>query len=325
MNSLALDCKTRSEQTESCVTAYGIGIYNGPSDDCNQSVNIHEVALWGTRGSIPRSGQAFQHYGGATSCVELIGDTDSLIFDAGSGIVEAGDLALARGQRTFHVLLSHLHFDHIMGLPFFQPLWRSDCTVNLYVGNLWPQRLSDALHDLMRAPFFPVTPDAFRCTLNTHDFQAGETLCVAGVTVRTLGLTHPQGSTGFRAPCPGGDLCYITDIEPDAAMQTRLEAFVRGASVMLYDCTFDDDEFQPDHGHSTWQKCLEVAANAGVLIPVIYHHHPRADDAAMDRIAAAAHRINPNVCVARDGMRWTLQSEQAAGQDVQGFTRSRVG
>ncbi|QGG79236.1 MBL fold metallo-hydrolase [Litorivicinus lipolyticus] len=276
----------------------------------------HQIAFWGTRGSIPRSGKAFQRYGGATSCVELIGDGESLIFDAGSGIVEAGDAGLARGQRTFHVLLSHLHFDHIMGLPFFQPLWRADCEVHLYVGNLWPNRLVDALDDLMRAPFFPVTPGAFRCQLRTHDFEAGAALQVAGIDIQTLALTHPQGATGYRAQARGGDVCYITDIEPDAAMQARLQSFVRDAEVMLYDCTFDDDEFQPDHGHSTWQKCLAVAANAGVATPVIYHHHPRADDDAMDRIADAAMAINPNVCMARDGLRWTLESEQAARHAV---------
>ena len=104
----------------------------------------------GHRGSIPRTGPDFAHYGGATSCVQI----GPLLLDAGTGIVAAGDALLAQGQREFHVLLSHVHFDHVMGIPFFQPLWRDDCQVHFYVGNLTDMSGREMLFDLMRVPFF---------------------------------------------------------------------------------------------------------------------------------------------------------------------------
>ena len=254
------------------------------------------ITFWGTRGSIPRSEPEFSQYGGATSCVQV----GPLLLDAGTGIVAAGDAMLAQGQREFHVLLSHVHFDHVMGLPFFQPLWRSDCRVHFHIGNLPADQGQGVLHDLMRMPFFPVDPSYFRATWQVHTFQAGQGLDVANRQVSTLALTHPQGATGYRIH--SADVCYITDIEPDHAMGAQLIEFIRGSRAMIYDCTFGDDDFEPDHGHSTWQQCLEFCRLANVPHPVIFHHHPRASDEAMAKIESAALAINPDATVARDRM-----------------------
>ena len=271
--------------------------------------------LWGTRGSIPRSGADFVQYGGATSCVELTGahaDAAVILFDAGTGIIQAGDEALARGHREFHILLSHLHFDHVMGLPFFQPLWRSDCQVNLYAGNLTDQSLIQAIDQMMAPPFFPVNRDYFKCELRCHDFDPGQALLIAGREIRSLALTHPQGATGYRALSSDGDLCYITDIEPDQPMQERLEAFCEGAGVLVYDCMFGDDDFMPDHGHSTWQKCLEIAHNANVQTPVVFHHHPRADDSSLNALARSVSAANTRAVMAFDGAQISLQTHKVS-------------
>lgn len=268
-----------------------------------------DLTFWGTRGSIPRTGLEFSQYGGATSCVQV----GPLLFDAGTGIVAAGDALLAQGQREFHVLLSHAHFDHVMGIPFFQPLWRSDCQVFFYVGHLTDQSGQQMLFDLMRSPFFPVDPSYFRAQWSVVDFNAGDTLEIAQRSVHSLPLTHPQGATGYRVS--GSEVCYITDIEPDMAMGDRLVEFIRDARAMVYDCTFGDDDFEPDHGHSTWQQCLAFCERAQVTHPVIFHHHPRATDQAMDAISKAAIAANPRTIVARDHMTLHPQDLGRCGAD----------
>ena len=267
------------------------------------------VTLWGTRGSIPRSEPEFSQYGGATSCVQI----GPLLFDAGTGLVSAGDALLEQGVREFHVLLSHVHFDHIMGLPFFQPLWRSDCRVHFYVGNLVDLSGRDMLFDLMRTPFFPVDPSYFRAEWDIMDFSAGDSLTVADRQIDTLPLTHPQGATGYRVR--GSEVCYITDIEPDQAMGDRLVTFVDQARAMIYDCTFGDDDFEPDHGHSTWQACLEFCQRAQIPRPIIFHHHPRATDAAMQQLEQQVQADNPRAIVARDRMRLELEDLGRCGAD----------
>lgn len=267
------------------------------------------LTFWGTRGSIPRTEPQFSQYGGATSCVQV----GPVLFDAGTGIVAAGDALLEQGQRDFHVLLSHVHFDHVMGIPFFQPLWRSDCTVTFYVGHLTDQTGRDMLFDLMRAPFFPVDPSYFRAQWSVVDFRAGESIEVAGRTIHSLALTHPQGATGYRMQ--GSEVCYITDIEPDLAMGERLVDFISHARALIYDCTFGDDDFEPDHGHSTWQQCLDFCRRAQVTRPVIFHHHPRATDVAMQRIEQAALALNPQAIVARDHMSLQAQDLGRCGAD----------
>lgn len=267
------------------------------------------LTLWGTRGSIPRSEPEFSQYGGATSCVQV----GPLLLDAGTGIVSAGDALLAQGQREFHVLLSHVHFDHIMGLPFFQPLWRADCQVTIYVGNLIDQTGHEMLYQLMRAPFFPVDPGYFRAQWQVVDFSAGETLQIAQRRVETLALTHPQGACGYRVR--GSEICYITDIEPDQAMGERLVRFVHQARAMIYDCTFGDDDFEPDHGHSTWQACLEFCERAQVTRPIVFHHHPRACDQRMAELETQVHGQAAHAIVARDQMQLELEDLGRCGAD----------
>ena len=276
-----------------------------------------ELTFWGTRGSIPRTGPDFAHYGGATSCVQI----GPLLLDAGTGIVAAGDALLAQGQREFHVLLSHVHFDHVMGIPFFQPLWRNDCQVHFYVGNLTDMSGREMLFDLMRVPFFPVDPSYFKAQWQIHDFNAGEDLNVAGRAVRTLPLTHPQGATGYRVS--GLDICYITDIEPDQAMGERLVDFIQGSQAMIYDCTFGDDDFEVDHGHSTWRDCLKFCQSAGVPNPIIFHHHPRSTDQQIAAVESQALAVNPRTIVARDGL--CLQADDFSGCPTDCIDRALLG
>ena len=272
---------------------------------------LGQTTIWGCRGSLPLSGPESVEFGGATSCVgQHLGDS-YLLCDAGSGIAEAGEMALRQGIRSFDIVLSHWHFDHVMGLPFFQPLWRSDCVVRLWTGNLHPMTGREALAKLMAPPFFPVTDRHFKCQFDVIDFLPGDTLNIGGVQVSTLNMTHPQGAVGFRIRSAFGDWAYLTDVEPDDAMTARLVEFVRGADSFVYDCTFDDADHLEGHGHSTWQACLALGEAAGVAQPVVFHHHPRATDNELKRLESRVQARMPTARVARDGDVLALASSNA--------------
>lgn len=265
------------------------------------------VTFWGVRGSIASPGPTTARYGGNTSCLEVRCGESLLIFDAGTGIRALGDGLLRTGGVELDLFFTHTHFDHICGLPFFAPAYGPKNKLRLWAGHLPPgQNLRDVVSELMSAPLFPVPIDIMSAALEFRQFAAGATLHPAdGVSLRTAPLNHPNGAVGYRIEYGGRAICYITDTEhyPSGRDRTILD-LVRGADVMIYDCTYTDDEYpsRVGWGHSTWEECLRIAKEAGVARPVIFHHDPIRDDEALDKIAAAAAAVHPGAVVAREGL-----------------------
>lgn len=266
------------------------------------------VRFWGVRGSIACPGRETARYGGNTSCLEVLCGERRLILDAGTGLRPLGD-ALARqgGPLDGDIFLSHTHFDHICGLPFFRPLFEAGNSFRIWAGHLAPDlSLQTVVCGMMVAPLFPVPPEAFAAAIDYRDFTAGETLTPGdGVTIRTAPLKHPDGATGYRIEFAGRSLCYVTDLgHRPGRRDESVVAFVRGADAMIYDSTFTDEEFPrfAAYGHSTWQEGVRIADAAGVGRLVLFHHDPSHDDAFMDRIAAEAEARRPGTLVACEGM-----------------------
>lgn len=270
------------------------------------------VTFWGVRGSIAAPGAATARYGGNTSCIEVRVGDHLMILDAGTGIRLLGEVLEARvrageGPATGDLFLTHTHYDHISGLPFFAPAYDRRNRFLLWEGHLGPERtLETVLRQLMSEPLFPVPVNLIATSCRFRKFAAGDTLHPCpGITVRTAPLNHPNGATGYRIEQGGRAFCYVTDTEhvpgrPDAAI---LE-LVQGADVMVYDATYCDSEFE-DHrgwGHSTWQEALRLAEAAGVGRAVLFHHDPSRTDAALDAIAAEARQCRPGTLVAAEGM-----------------------
>jgi phosphoribosyl 1,2-cyclic phosphodiesterase len=265
------------------------------------------VKFWGVRGSIACPGASTSRYGGNTSCVEVRCGERVLIFDAGTGLRELGKaLASPTGIET-NILLSHCHFDHICGLPFFVPCYSEANRVRVWAGNLLPKfKLAQVISQMMAPPLFPIAYDALKAELAFCDFVAGETLTpVEGVTVRTIALNHPNGATGYRLEYDGRAVAYITDNEPKADHPDRdLVRFLTGVDVLIYDCTYTDDEFRAHigWGHSSWQQGLKLAAAADTKTFCVFHHDPEHDDAMLDRVAAEVGALRPGALVAREGL-----------------------
>lgn len=269
------------------------------------------IRFWGVRGSIACGGPDYARYGGNTSCLEVRCNGRLLIFDGGTGIRPLGDQLMREGAVISAIYLTHTHFDHICGLPFFAPLFDSKNKFDIWSGHLeWPLTTRDAVSTLMSAPVLPIDPDIFRAEVKFRDFHAGETLNPSpGVVLKTMPLNHPNGATGYRIEFEGHSACYITDVEHTVGeVDAELVEFVRGTDVLIYDASYTEAEFakKVGFGHSTWQAGLAVAKAAGVGRFVLFHHDPSHTDAAMAGIereaAAAAAAAGIEAVAAREGM-----------------------
>lgn len=252
----------------------------------------------------------YQRYGGNTSCLEVRCGDSLLVFDAGTGLRCLGvhlSKMHADGGIDADLFLTHTHHDHIIGLPFFVPMFDPKNRWRLWAGHLQPDyNLDQILRKFMTPPLFPVPPEIFAAVVSYDDFKAGETLEPRpGVTLKTAALNHPNGATGYRVEYNGRSICYVTDTEhiPGKPDQNIL-ALAAGADIMIYDSSYTDEEFKKfkGWGHSTWQEGTRLCDAAGVKQLVIFHHDPSHDDTFMDRVAEAAEKARPGTLVAREAL-----------------------
>lgn len=265
------------------------------------------VRFWGVRGSIACPGPATVRYGGNTSCLEVRCGGRLFIFDAGTGLRGLGNSLIGNGPVDAELYLTHTHFDHICGLPFFAPLYSAGNRIRLAAGHLQPETdLRQVLMEMMIAPLFPIPPTAFKADVEFTDFSMGDVLSPGGgVTIRTAPLNHPNRATGYRIDYGGRSICYVTDTEhEDGKRDGDILGLIGGADLVIYDSTYSDDEYPRyrGYGHSTWQEGLRLVDAAGAKTLVIFHHDPSHDDGHMDGIAAAAEKLRPGTVVAREGM-----------------------
>src|SRR5574341_1878790 len=274
----------------------------------DQGVNGNfSVRFWGVRGSIACSGPRTARYGGNTSCVEVRCGGRLLVFDAGTGLRYLGTTLMADGPLDADVFLTHTHFDHVCGLPFFRPFFQPQNRFRLWAGHLGEgMTLRRVLGEFMMAPLFPVPPQVFRARMEYREFKAGETLQPGpGVALRTATLNHPDGACGYRIEYGGRSLCYLTDTEhvPGAPDRTILE-LIEGADLVIYDSMYTDGEY-PSYvgwGHSRWQEGVRRCRAAGAKHLAVFLHDPEHDDDMLDGIAREVARELPGSVVAKDGL-----------------------
>lgn len=263
------------------------------------------VKFWGVRGSVPVSGPPFQRYGGNTACVQVQCGTQTVIFDGGSGLAAAGAEFIAGGASDSALLFTHFHYDHVIGVPFFLPIYYPGNHVSLWSGHMAGKMTTRQMfQQLMSPPWFPVQPDLCDAKMNFHDFGSGDILRPHdGVVVKTGSLNHPGGCIGYRLEYGGRVFAMISDTEhvEDVLDPTVLE-LIDGADLVVYDCMYVDSEFRKfrGFGHSTWSHGVRLCQAASAKRLAIYHHHPMREDAALDAIDAEARQQFDGAFVARD-------------------------
>ncbi|MEZ4400637.1 MAG: MBL fold metallo-hydrolase [Kofleriaceae bacterium] len=274
--------------------------------------NLLSVRFHGVRGSIAAPGIATAQVGGNTSCVEVVAGATRIVFDAGTGLRALGDRLVTNGPSATTVLLSHLHWDHIQGLPFFTPLYVPGNWIEVVTGANGVMPLEAALRRQMSAPFFPVEFDEVRPQLRWREPRVGEPFNVDDVRVTMAKLNHPDPVYGYRLDYAGASVVYATDTEHFACVDPALVRLAARADVLIYDAQYTPEEYpgKVGWGHSTWEAAVALASAAGVRRLVLFHHDPRRSDEQVAAIEARAALARPRTSAAREG---TLLHVEAGG------------
>lgn len=283
------------------------------------------VTFWGVRGSIATPGPETAVYGGNTSCVEVQAGGQRIIFDTGTGVRALSQKVLAeRRPAQASVFYSHVHWDHIQGLPFFTPLYVPGSKLDFY-GPKGDRPLFDVLALQMSHPVFPVKLSDVGATLRFTDLADGARIPLGDdVTVTCARLNHPGGVLAYRVDHGGHSVVYATDTEHYSCVDPRLVRLAQGADLLIYDAMYDDDEYAGSRGaprtgwgHSTFTEGIRVADAAGVRRLVLFHHDPSHDDQRVRAIEEQARAARPGTWAAREGATLTLfQTEQASLGEV---------
>jgi phosphoribosyl 1,2-cyclic phosphodiesterase len=258
------------------------------------------LRFWGVRGSIPTPGPGTVRYGGNTSCVTvetpLVPGSPIFILDAGSGIRELG-LALMREKRlplTAHLLLTHTHWDHIQGFPFFVPAFIPGNRVTVYGSAGTDNELVEALEGQMLYRYFPVSLDKLGAALDFHHVDGGSHQ-IGDARVTVAPLHHPGTTVGYRLEIGDYVIAYVTDAEPQPAPadfrpDPEVLRLARDADVLIHDAQYTDAEFpaKVGWGHSPTSYVVMVAQAARVKHLLLFHHDPTRTDEDIDAIVHTA-------------------------------------
>jgi len=267
-----------------------------------------ELTFWGVRGTAPVCGKDQIKYGGHTPCASIFSSKrEIMIIDAGTGIMRLGDgLIKKMGKKPIcvHLFLTHFHIDHIMGIPFFGPLYSRKTRIVFY-SPLIPVKTKKLLSRLMESPFFPIS---FEETKSEKKFikVPSNSFHIGDVQISHIPLNHPQGSYAYRFRENGKSIVFATDTEhPEKGMDLQLVFFAKGAHIFVYDSTFTPNEYiqsKKGWGHSTWLEGTKIARQAEVRRLYLSHFNPSHLDKEIDDIINSARNKFSETYGAKEGL-----------------------
>jgi phosphoribosyl 1,2-cyclic phosphodiesterase len=252
-----------------------------------------KVKVWGCRGSLPTPGQGTVRYGGNTTCLEIrLDDGTIIVVDAGSGIRALGDkLAQEADLRRLHLVLTHAHWDHLCGFPFFGPAFSSRSTICVQGGPRAKRVLRRYLAHQMQPPFFPVPFDIMKA--NFEFLPRRDKTAIGSATLSYIPLNHPNGGYGFKLAEDGRTFVFLTDNELDFRHEGGLSreeylGLCKDADLLVHDAQYTDQEYESKRGwgHSAFSSATDLAIQAGVGRFGMFHHDPAHSDDEIDRCVA---------------------------------------
>lgn len=293
------------------------------------------VRLWGVRGSIPSPGPRTLRHGGNTTCIEIRTDGGELIIlDAGTGIFPLSQTLLKEMPLTAHVFITHTHWDHIQGLPFFIPIFVPGNAVKVHGAYdlVSGSGIEQVMNVQMQYSYFPVREAELKARMEYKTLAIGECLPVGDATVTSVLLNHPVVNFGYRIDCGGKSVFFTGDHEPyyniydpeDAEYgeyqrmvdekQQQVDEAMRGVDLLIADASYTTEEYPAKRGwgHGTLDSCLEWGRRVGAKRIVCTHHEPtRSDDALEAAFAEALARrpageAGPEALLAREGLEFEL-------------------
>ncbi|MEN6351561.1 MAG: MBL fold metallo-hydrolase [Syntrophomonas sp.] len=267
--------------------------------------NFH-VTFWGVRGSLPIPGPTTVKYGGNTSCVQVEIGRRLFILDAGTGIYHLGQhLVRTRERISGDIFISHTHWDHIQGFPFFAPAFIRQNHFTVYGQSKVNAHFADLMKGQMTYQHFPVSLTEMGSSIDFHELHSGADLDLGDdIRLRTIHTNHPNGSLAYRLDHEGRSCCYVTDTEHYSFVDQKLCKFIENANLVIYDSNYTDEEYPQflGYGHSTWQEAVKLVHCAGAKKLVLFHHDKSRTDDELEIIENKARESFPNCLAAREGL-----------------------
>ncbi len=259
-----------------------------------------KIRFWGTRGSIPVPGKDTNIYGGNTTCLELtLQSRKKVIIDAGTGIRALGEKLISGDNHVdIHLLMTHIHWDHILGFPFFAPLYDPSTKIRIDGYPTCMKGLRSTFDSKMGDGFFPIKFDEIKAEVEYLDHLKDEELNIDGTVIESVPLQHPQGGFGFRFREGGRTLVFITDNELrenawEGRQIDRYAEFSEKADLLIHDCQYTPQEIDSREGwgHSDYQSVVELAHRAEVKKLVLFHHDPSRKDPEVAAIKSQCEQL----------------------------------
>lgn len=261
--------------------------------------DVTTVRCWGTRGSVPSPGPATASYGGNTTCVEIQAGERRVIFDAGTGIRLLGqELNAESGTKKASIFLTHFHWDHIQGFPFFDPVYNPEFDLRIIGPRQEGMDVEALFAGQMKPVYFPIPFEALSANLVFDHLNEG-VWEHDGVRMEAMRMRHPSFTVGYRVEASGTSIVFIPDNElvggsfpARPSWRDELEEFVAGADILFHDAMFTDEEYPTYEGwgHSTFTQAMDLAREAGVKRLFFFHHAPERSDSDLDAILEKARR-----------------------------------
>jgi len=256
------------------------------------------ITFWGARGSIPVSGPEYLTYGGDTTCVEIRTKNDYVIIvDAGSGIRRLGNRLLAERRFECTIVFTHAHLDHLVGFPFFKPLYFSKSDITLCGCPFTQETVKDMISHVMTPPYFPVNLDDIKARI-TYEGECTGSFDIDSVSVTPVFLSHPNRGLGYRFTEDGNSFVFLTDNELTFRHTGGLdfEDYVRcaaDADILVHDAEFTAEEYTRTRGwgHTVYSDAVRLALDAGVRMLGLFHHNQNRSDEGIDRLVEDSRRI----------------------------------
>src|SRR5579863_4862835 len=286
--------------------------------------NTAKLVFWGVRGSTPTLERDTWRYGGNTACLEFTTPSGTrFILDCGTGLRMLGNYLQAiygrwskwRGESGMeaHVLVTHYHWDHIQGIPFFHPFFDAQNRFHFYSFQskyLGRNSLRQVLEQQLASPYFPVDVSAMASARYFREVEGGERWEVDGTQITTAWLNHPQGCLGYRLDTPVGSVVYATDNEPgEPQCDANLRQLAQGADVLIYDAQYSPEQLASTRkgwGHSCWLEGVKIARETKVKNLILFHHDPDSSSRTVDGFLSAARQEFPSTWAAMEGMSVSL-------------------
>ncbi|MGE3954667.1 MAG: MBL fold metallo-hydrolase [Parachlamydiales bacterium] len=300
--------------------------------DPEGAATTSQVKLWGTRGSIPVSGPQYAHYGGNTVCLEVRQPEHLVIIDAGTGIRELGEELIESPYRELHLFIGHAHWDHIIGFPFFKPVYDPEFTLHIYGPGSNGETMEKALKRILQPHHFPVRLEQLQARLHFHELGPGDRVDNGPITVQVAHCDHPGSALGFRIEVPGLTFGYVTDNEflkghvghpsevtrghPMIGEDKRLLDMLQGVNLLIHEAQYTPKEYMQKigWGHSSISNATALVHLCGVRNWIVTHHDPNADDETLRKRLALHLEVleecgmNTEIRMAYDGLRFPLKT-----------------